>query len=253
MATTAPSFDIVTAPDADVGDTLIIGTANLGLAGLTAIDYLVSHTLTEQVGHVRTNNLPDITPFTSGEPRHPMRLYSAAGSDISLLISEILVPVWAGEPLADGVSAWVEAQGIEEVCLLHGVPFPHGPDEHVVFHVGTDEFRSRRIGAADIKPLAGGFFDGVVSELLLRSLEDETPPTGVLTTPTHPPGPDFEAALRFLDALETLYGLEVDETELQARSEEMKRYYEELATRMQSMEGRDASGGRDYPEDRMFM
>ncbi|MFC7250891.1 proteasome assembly chaperone family protein [Halomicroarcula sp. GCM10025324] len=252
MPTDVPSFDIETDTGVDVGDTLIVGTANLGLAGLTAIDYLVTHTLTEQTGHVRTRNLPDITPFTDGEPRNPMRLYSATESDISLLISEIFVPVWAGEPLADGVAAWVTDHGFEEVCLLHGVPFPHGPDEHVVFHVGTPEFRTRRIDSSEIRPLAGGFFEGFVSEFLVQSLDGRVPPTGVLTTPTHPPGPDFEAALRFLDALESLYGLEVDESELEARSEEMKQYYEELTTRLQSMEESEASG-RDYPEDRMYM
>lgn len=253
MAAADASFDIQTAPEADLGDTLIVGTANLGLAGLTAIDYLVTHTLTEQVGHVATRKLPDITPFTMGEPRYPMRVYTANGSDISLLISEIFVPIWAGEPLADAVATWVTEHSIEEIAIIHGVPFPHGPDEHVVFHVGTPEFREHRIGESGIQPLAGGFFDGVVGELMMRSLDGETPPTGVLITPTHPPGPDFESALRFLDALETLYGLEVDETELQTRSEEMKRYFEELADRMQSMEQGERLGSRDYPEDRMYM
>ena len=32
----------------------------------------------------------------------------------------------------------------------------------------------------------------------------------------------------------------------------MKQYYEELTTRLQSMEESEASG-RDYPEDRMYM
>jgi len=253
MAAAEPSFEIQTAPDADPGETLIVGAANPGLGGLTALDYLVTHTLTEQIGHVATRKTPDITPFTMGEPRYPMRVYTAADSDITLLISEILVPVWAGEPLADAVVRWVADHEIEEICLVHGVPFPHGPDEHVVFHVGTPEYRERRIADSDIQPLGGGFFDGVVGELLMRSLDGDTPRTGVLTTPTHPPGPDFESALLFLEALESLYGLEVDETELRTRSEEMKRYFQELADRMQSMEQGEPLGSRDYPEDRMFM
>jgi uncharacterized protein len=253
MSATAPSFDIQVDPDADLGETLLVGTANLGLAGLTAVDYLVAHTLTEQVGHVVTHNLADITPFTDGEPRFPMRVYTASDSDISILMSEVFVPVWAGEPLADAISDWVNDHGIEEIGIVHGVPFPHGPDEHVVFHVGTSAFRERRIGESDVRPLAGGFLDGVVGELMMRSLAGETPPTGALVTPTHPPGPDFESALLFLDALESLYGFEVDETELRRRSEEMKRYYQELADRMQTLEQSERTGSREYPEDRMFM
>jgi uncharacterized protein len=53
-------------------------------------------------------------------------------------------------------------------------------------------------------------------------------------TPTRPPGPDLDAALRFLDAPEPMYDLEVDETELRERTEEMNRYYEELGQRLQT-------------------
>jgi uncharacterized protein len=253
MATAEASFEVRTDPDADFGETLVVGTANLGLAGLTAIDYLVTHTLTDQAGHVATRDLPDITPFTDGEPRHPMRIYTAQDSDISILISEVFVPLWAGDPLADAVGTWVAERGIEEIVVAHGVPFPHGPDEHVVFHVGTPEFRERRIADSDIQPLAGGFFDGFVGELMMRDLDGENPPTGVLVTPTHPPGPDFEGAIRFLDAFEALYGLEVDETELRTRSEEMKQYFEELAERMRAIEQGERLASRDYPEDRMYM
>lgn len=84
------------------------------------------------------------------------------------------------------------------------------------------------------------------------SLDGETPATGVLTTPTHPPGPDFESALPFLDALESLYGLEIDGNELRTRSEEMKRYFQELADRVQYIERTDHLASRDYPEDRMY-
>lgn len=253
MATEDASFDIRTDPGGDPGDTLIFGTANPGLAGLTALDYLITNGLTDQLGHVATRKLPDITPFRDGEPRYPMRLYTARDSDVSILLSEVFVPVWAGEPLADAVTRWAVDHGIDEVAVVHGVPFPHGPDEHVVFHVSTPEFRERRLAGHEIRGLGGGFFDGVVGELVTRSLDGDAPATGVLVTPAHPPGPDFESALRFLQTLADLYGLEIDETELRSRSEEIKRYFQELADRMEAMEQAEHLAGRDYPEDRMFM
>lgn len=253
MAATSPTFDIQTADGTEPGDVLIIGTSNPGLAGLTAIDYLITHTHTEQIGHVGTENLPDITPFTAGEPRYPMRLFSSSESDICVLMNELFVPTWASEAFADAVVAWAATVGIEELCLVHGVPFPHGPDEHVVFHVGTPTFRERRVGDSGLAPLAGGFFDGVPGELMTRALDGDAPPVGALVTPTHPPGPDLDGALRFLEALETLYHLSVDETDLRARAEEMRKYYQGLAERMQSLGQGEALSGHDYPEDRMYM
>jgi uncharacterized protein len=182
-----------------------------------------------------------------------MRLFSSSDSDLCLLMNELFVPVWASEAFADAVVSWTAEHGIEELCLIHGVPFPHGPDEHVVFHVGTPAFREHRIGDSELRPLAGGFFDGLPGELMTRALDGDLPPTGALVTPTHPPGPDLDAAIRFLESFEALYEASVDETELRTRAEEMRNYYQGLAERMQNLGQGEALPSHDYPEDRMYM
>ncbi|MFC7177161.1 PAC2 family protein [Halosegnis marinus] len=109
-------------------------------------------------------------------------------------------------------------------------------------------------GGARHRPPCRGFFDGVVGELLARSLDGDAPPAGVLVTPTHLPGPDFDAALRLLDALEPVYGIEVDESALRERAAETKQYYADLAERMAALqEGTSGGDGREYPGDRMYM
>jgi uncharacterized protein len=249
-----PAFEVRETGDVTPGETLLVGTAGLGVAGLTATDYLVTHVETTQVGHVRTRNLPDITPFSDGQPRRPARLYSTAESDVTILITELFLPVTVSDLWAGAVLEWAAERGVTEVTALHGAPFPHQPHEHAVYHVATDGYRERHFdgeGGADIEPLAGGFFDGIIGELLSRSLEEEGPPTGVLVTPTHLPGPDFDAAIRLLDALETVHGVETDESELRGRADEMEQYYEELAGRMQTL--REEQAADDYPNDRMYM
>lgn len=249
-----PAFEVRETGETRPGETLLLGTAGHGVAGLTAADYLVNHVETTQVGHVRSRGLPDITPFNEGRPRHPARLYSTADSDITVLISELFLPVTVAELWADAVLDWAAKRSIAEVTALHGAPFPHQPEEHVVYHVATDDYRETHFAgddAADIDPLAGGFFDGVLGELLTRGLDGDGPPTGVLVTPTHLPGPDFDAAVRLLDALDPVCGVEIDEQELRDRAAEMKQYYEELAERMQSMQEEQVA--EDYPSDRMYM
>lgn len=249
-----PAFEVVL--EADLDDTLVVGMAELGVGGLTAVDHCVTHLDTTPVGHVRSRNLPDLTPFSEGVPRQPMCLYSLDGTDVSVLLSEVFLPVWVAEPLADALIETATEQGVREITVLNGSQFPHSESEHAVYHVATEEYRGRHFGEDDpeLPPMAGGFFDGVISELLVRGLEGEAPPVGVLVTPTHPPGPDLDAALRFLDALEAIYGLGVDETELRERAEETKRYYEELAQRMEALHEEEPSyRGRDFPEDRMYM
>jgi uncharacterized protein len=252
-----PSFTVESTSETPPGERLLVGMAGVGVAGLTAADYLVNNVETEQIGHVRTRNLPDLTPFTNGQPRHPIRLYSATDSDVTVLISEVFLPAWVADPLTDALLDWADGHGIEEVTVLQGTPFPHREEEHLVYHVATDAYREAHFpaeGGPDVEPLAGGFFDGVIGELLVRALDDEAPATGVLVTPTHPPGPDLDAAVRLLDALEPVCGIEVDEGELRERAQEMERYFTELAERMQAMqESENTTEGQDYPANRMFM
>lgn len=250
------SFEVVTSEERSFeGETLIVGTADVGVAGLTAADYLTTHVEAEQVGHVRARNLPKITPFTGGVPRHPIRLYALQDADVVVCVSELLVPVWVADPLGAALFDWASAAGLGEVAVLYGAMFPHAEEEHAVFGVGTEPFRERHFGGDDgIEPLAQGYFDGVVAELVSHGLAPDAPPVGALVTPGHPPGPDLEGAVRLIEAFETVFDVPVDEEALRSRSAEMKAYYQGLAERMQSLrEGEGSLRGGDLPEDRMYM
>jgi uncharacterized protein len=223
------------------------------MAGVTATDYLVRHLETTEIGKIMPADLPAIAPFEEGVPRNHSRLYDVDGQEIVILVDELFIPVTASRSYTDSLMEWVEDKEITEIVVLHGVPFPHGPEEHDVFHVATAGYRSRRLGDETFNPLKGGFLDGVVGELITRSLDEEAPETGVFITPTHPPGPDIEAALNLIDALEGLYGFTVDETELRELGEQLRQYYEQLAQRMAEIEGDETLPSHDYPEDRMYM
>lgn len=248
---TDPSFEVDISEGADLGETLVVGVADVGVAGLTTVDYLTSHAETTQIGHVRTHDVPDITPFSEGKPRHPIRLYSTAETDHSVLLSEVFLPVGVTDRIAEAVFEWAQSAGFEEIVVPFGAPFPHGEAEHAVFHVATEGFRERRLADTDIRPLPSGFFDGVVGELVTRGLDSDALDVGVLVTPAHPPGPDLDGALRLLEGFERVYDVDVDESELQTRAEEMKQYYQGLASRMQRLQ--ESESRRDYPEDRMYM
>lgn len=248
------TFEVTVPDDRRPGDTLVLGLANPGMAGLTAADYLVRHLETDPEGAVVSHGLPAIVPFEAGVPRHHTRIYDVVGSSLAVLVGELFVPPWVAGPFADAVLDWTAAAGIDELAVLHGVPFPHGEDEHTVFTVATAGYRERRLESGELQPLAGGVLDGTPGELVTRGLEDDATEVGVYVTPAHPPGPDVDAALRLIDALEGRYDLDVDEAELQALAERLRQYYTELADRMETLAQADQSiASRDFAEDRMYM
>ncbi|WP_114575587.1 proteasome assembly chaperone family protein [Saliphagus sp. LR7] len=242
------TFD-VTADGEPAADVLVVGLSSPGFAGVTATDYLTRHLPSEEVGHVSPAEFPTITPFAEGRPRNPTRIYDIEDTALAAVVGELFVPVPAAPAFVDSLLSWVEEAGISEIVVPYGIPFPHGPEEHDVFTVATDAFREHRLEGSGFDGLRGGVLDGPVGELVARSMNDAAPPTGALLTPVHSPGPDLEAAIRLVDALESLYGVDVDEGELRRQSRELQEYYATLADRMNAIE----EGSRDYPEDRSYM
>ncbi|VTT85978.1 COG2047: Uncharacterized protein (ATP-grasp superfamily) [Halorubrum sp. DM2] len=241
---TIPRFSVE--HDSQPGSTLIAGFSSFGLAGLTAVDYLVDNLDLEETGHVRIDGLPSITPFTKGTPRHPIRLYSAPDLDITLLVAEQFVPPMPGGLLADALLDWTAANGVSEIAVLAGVPVAHGPDAHRTFHVATEDYRAARLGeGTDVPAMESGFLDGANAGLLERGI-DSPLGVGVFVTPVHAQAPDVDAAVRLVDTANAVYDLGVDAAPLEAFAEEIRRHYEDLAERI---EEREPEGSYD----RMYM
>lgn len=239
-----PEFTIT--HDAEPSETLIAGFSGFGLAGLTAVDYLVDQLDLEETGHVTVEELPAITPFENGTPRHHTRLFSAPDADVTVLLNELFVPVGAADAFADAVLAWTETNGVEEIGILSGVPLPHGPDDHRVFYVATPDYQERRLRDVDVQAMGNGFLDGVNASLIGQGM-DSSLRVGVYVTPVHPQVPDVEAAIRLVEAVERAYDVDVDTSALEGFAADVETYYGELAERLDRVE-------QDHrPEDRMYM
>lgn len=238
-----PSFDVKLEGSAG---TLIVGLAEYGLAGLTAADFLTTELELVQTGHISVDGIPAITPFENGTPRRHTRLFSKPDVDYTVLVGELAVPPFAAKPFVDGIAAQAEDSSLKEVVILSGVPIAHGPDDHRPFYIATEKYQNARLTDTELTPMTGGFLEGVNAELMERALEASLS-TCVLTTPVHAQLPDIEAALRLLEALDRIYGLELDTEPLKTFAEDLSKQYEELAARI------EASQKEHIADDRMYM
>lgn len=243
LRTTSASFDISAE---NPQDTVIAGFSQFGLAGLTAVDYLVDHLDFQQVGHITADQLPAVTPFENGRPRHHTRLFSHDEAELTVLVGELFVPVQAAKPFSDALLSWTESKGVDEIAVLNGVTLPHAPEEHRVFYVGTDDYRDHRLESVEVPAMGRGFLDGTNAELMARGMESDLR-TAVFVTPVHQQVPDIEAAIRLLETVESVYGLDIDTGPLEEFATEVRSYYEDLTARLS--EQADA----EMPEDRMYM
>jgi len=243
-ASADPSFTF--SHDGTPSNTVIAGFSQFGLAGLTAVDYLVDHLDLEETGHVTTDNLPAITPFEHGRPRHHTRLFSRPGLDVTVLVGELFIPTTAADTFSHALLDWFDTNDVDEVAILSGVPLPHGPADHRTFYIATDDYHDHRLEDADVPPMGNGFLDGVNASIISRGM-DTNLRTAVYVTPVHPQAPDVEAAIRLLDTTKQVYDLDVDTTELQDFAQQVSQHYANLSERVEAMEE------RQMPEDRMYM
>jgi len=239
-----PTFRVATTDEAVDSTSILAGISSYGLAGLTAVDFLVDALDLEECGHVTAPGLPTIVPFEEGRPRHHTRLLSREDLDLTVLLGELSVPPGAAGEFADAVHEWTEDRGIGEVTVLSGVPLPHGPDDHDVFTVASEDYDDGRLERAGGRPLRTGFFDGVNAALLERGMGTDTA-VGVYTTPVHQQVPDVEAALRLLESATSAYELAVETEPLESFAADVEQYYSDLAERLAARE--------EGPEDRMYM
>ncbi|WP_436924651.1 proteasome assembly chaperone family protein [Halosimplex amylolyticum] len=244
-ATADPSFDVQETGETDA-DVLLAGFSEFGLAGLTAVDYLVKQLELTPHGHVTTPDLPTITPFDDGSPRHPIRLFSADEVNFAVLVSELFVPTSAARSFSDALLDWTAAADIAETVVLSGVQMAHTETEHRTYFVATDDYREARLSAEPVPPMASGFTDGVKASLLARGI-DSPLRACVYATPAHPQAPDAEAALRLVETVDDVYDLGVDTEPMKSFAADVQQYYEDLASRIE--QARD----EQQPEDRMYM
>ncbi|WP_178917477.1 proteasome assembly chaperone family protein [Natronomonas gomsonensis] len=241
---TSPSFDI---QHEEPTSTLVAGFAEFGLAGLTAANYVTETLELERTGHIGVEQLPAVTPFENGTPRHHTRLFSKPDLDITVVVGELFVPPYAAEPFGNALLDYTDEHGVEDIVVLSGVPIQHGPDDHRAFYVASEDYQSARLdGDHGITAMPGGFLDGINGELMERAV-DSTLKACVLTTPVHQQVPDIDAALRLIGALDSVYDLDIDTGPLEEFAETLSKQYEELAARLESQRE------EMRPEDRMYM
>ena len=113
--TPSPTFAIT--HETEPSETVVAGFSAFGLAGHTAVDYVVDQLELEETGHVTAESMPSIPPLRErpGPPPLPAR------PRVTVLVNELFVPVWAADAdvppmdngFLDGVNASLMARGLD--------------------------------------------------------------------------------------------------------------------------------------------
>ncbi len=203
---------------------LVQGVPGLGLVGKIAVQYVIDLLSPPMVARMYSDYLPlpdgsagvavgegDVDP-----PSYDFYLLSQDGArvDLVLLTAEAQPIPWGQYRIGEAVLDYVEGLGEVEAVLTFGGYVPADPATVGVFAASNDPDLMEILESHGVRRLDGGFVTGAAGLLIalahLRGLR-----SACLLSTTRGHSPDPGAALRLVRLLSSLFGFDIDTSELE--------------------------------------
>jgi len=221
-----------------------------GVVGPIAAHAIIDQFKMDEIAHLRSRYMPSAAVFLEGRLRHPFRIYGHEELNLILVTAELPVAEEGLYAVSSALLDWGASMGIREVVILDGIPVQGLPSERKVLFAAEEEkiadlAKDEQMEILD-KGIITGIAGSILSETLCRSMIGFA-----LLTPAIAVIPDPGGALQLLEALNRLYHLKIDVTELKEGSEVIKRKMEEMAQQVDGMQRQQQVTGRSGYE-RMY-
>ena len=223
-----PDAEIYQADGSKLKNPIIFaGFVGAGLVGTISADYIINKLGMNKIGFLRSKHLPPSTVFMQGRLRHPFRLYTNNDGSICVIICEIIINSEGLYTIASAILDWAEEKGSNEIVILDGV----ASDKHDKKTFCAAEVDLCRVMEDHgVKMIPQGFITGIsggiLNECLIRKIQGVT-----LLVKADETMPDILAAVTLIEALNKIYGLDVDTKELKKQKNQIGDELKELSTK----------------------
>ncbi|MEM4378443.1 MAG: PAC2 family protein [Candidatus Nitrosotenuis sp.] len=204
---------------------IFAGFVGAGLAGPLAIGYLIEKLRMQEIGFLRSKYLPPSTVFIQGRLRHPFRFYTNESGTICAVICEVTLRMDGLNSIATTILDWAESKGTKELIILDGV----ASDEHDnKTFCAAEEDLCRIMSEKGISMISQGFITGIPGSILNECIIRKIRAITLLVRANHT-SPDPLAAATLIDAINKVYGLNIDTTDLKKEKEKIGIEFKELS------------------------
>lgn len=204
---------------------IFAGFVGPGLAGPLSIGYMIERMGMSEIGYLRSSHLPPSTVFLQGRLRHPFRFYSNSDGTICAVICEIPLRLEGLYNIASCILDWAESKGTRELVILDGV----ASEEHdEKTFCAAEEDLCRIMSDKGISMISQGFITGmpgsILNECLVRKIRAIT-----LLVKASNSRPDPLAAATLLEAVNRVYGTDIDTSDLRKERERIGQEFKEMS------------------------
>ncbi|MHA1863692.1 MAG: proteasome assembly chaperone family protein [Candidatus Thorarchaeota archaeon] len=243
---------ILGAPDAHVVQTkeleldtplMVCCFPSAGVVGPIAAHTIIDQFKMEEIAHLRSKFMPSAAVFLDGRLRHPFRIYGSKKLNLIVITAELPVAEEGLYAVSSALLDWGASMGVKETAVLDGIPVQGLPSERKVLYAAEEEKVGDLAKNENLEILDKGIITGIAGSILAETLCRDMIGFALLT-PAITIVPDPGGAQQLLEALNQLYDLKIDLTELIEGSEIIRNKMEEMAKQVDGMQQKQANTGR---------
>jgi len=207
---------------------IFAGFVGAGLAGPLAAGYIIEKLEMHEIGYMRSKYLPPSTVFIRGRLRHPFRFYSNKQGTICAIICEITLRMEGIYDIVNAILDWAKKNGSNEIVILDGVASKEPHDKKA--YCAAEEDLCRLMAEKEISMIPQGFITGIPGGILNECLIREIQGVALLVK-ANPKMPDPLASCTLVEAVNRMYEMNIDITDLQKEEQKIGADFKELSER----------------------
>ncbi len=240
----APEAQVVQTQEIDMKQPLLVCCfPSAGVVGTIAAQEMIQQFEMEEVAHVRSRYMPSAAVFQDGRLRHPFRIYGHKEKNLLVVTAELPVADDGLYMVSSALLDWGATVGVKETVILDGIPVQGLPSDRKVLFAAEEQKISELVEDDTMEILTKGIITGIAGSILSETLCREMVGFALLT-PAIAMVPDPEGAVQLLEALNRLYKVDVDVTQLKESGAEIRKKMEEMAQQVDGMRKQQPSAGR---------
>jgi uncharacterized protein len=206
---------------------IIAGFVGAGLVGPLSVGHVINKLNMKEIGYLRSKYLPPSTVFIRGRLRHPFRFYANEEGTICAIICEITLRMEGLYTIVAEILDWAKEKGSNEIIILDGI----ASDEHdEKAYCAAEEDLCRIMADKDISMIRQGFITGIPGGILNECLIREIQGIALLAKANRN-GADPFAAATLVDALNRLYEMKIDTSDLKKEKDKINSDFKEMSER----------------------
>ena len=230
--------------DVDLDEPILVeGLPGIGLVGKIAVDHLVDELDMVYHASIDCDGLPEVAIYREDERdiQPPVRLYADEERDLVALQSDVPVSPSRAPDFAECLTTWMEELGATPVFLSGRANEKEAGEIPSVYGVATGD-GAQLLDELDVdRPTETGVVSGPTGALLNRAGRIGLDAVGLIVE-SDPQFPDPEAARMLIEhGINPITEIDLDTDSLVEQAENIREQKEQLANRMQEVEGNESS------------